>query len=99
CVTASPCADQHLLRVRSYDLDRIRMELPGTSVERFERSRRRLGGLRSAFRVTDVNSPLQALKRVSVGAEQILEEANMIRGHHPPPEQRVPIMMNTAAGY
>src|SRR5262249_30183522 len=69
CVTGSPCADQHLLRVRSYDLDRIRMELPGTSVERFERSRRRLGGLRSAFRVTDVNSPLQALKRVSVGAE------------------------------
>jgi hypothetical protein len=41
CLTASPWADQHLLRVRSYDLDRIRMELPGTSVERFKRSRRR----------------------------------------------------------
>ena len=57
------------------------MELPGTSVERFERSRRRLCGLRSAFRVNDVNSPLQALKRVSVGAEQILEEADLIRGN------------------
>jgi hypothetical protein len=41
---------RHLLRVGIYDLDRIRMELPGASVERFERSRRRLCGLRSAFR-------------------------------------------------
>jgi hypothetical protein len=81
-LTASLCADQHLLRVRPYDLNRIRTELPGTSVERFERSRRRFCSLRSAFRVTDVNSPLQALELVPVGAEQILEEADVVRGHH-----------------
>jgi hypothetical protein len=52
--------------VRSYDLDRIRMELPGTSVEHFKRSRRRCCGLRTAFRFTDVNSTLQALERVPV---------------------------------
>jgi hypothetical protein len=73
-----------LTKVR-IDLDRIRMELPVTSVERFERSRRRLCGLRIAFRVTDVNSPVQALERVSVGTEQIFEEANVVRGHHTPP--------------
>jgi hypothetical protein len=81
-LTASLCANQQLLRVRPYDLDRIRTELPGTSVERFERSRRRFCSLRSAFRVTDVNSPLQALELVPVGAEQIFEEADVVRGHH-----------------
>jgi hypothetical protein len=55
-------------------------ELPGTSVERFERSRRRLCGLLSAFRVTNANSPLQALERVSIGAEQMLEKADLV--HH-----------------
>src|SRR5262249_46489577 len=73
CLT-SACAGQHLLGIGSHDLDRIRMELPRTSVERFERSRRRLCGFRSAFCVTDLNSLLQALKRVSVGADQILKE-------------------------
>jgi hypothetical protein len=38
--------------------------------------------LLSAFHVTDFNSPLQALERVSVGAKQILEEADMVHGHH-----------------
>jgi hypothetical protein len=69
------------------------MELPGTSVERFERSRRRLCGLRSAFRVNDVNSPLQALKRVSVGAEQILEEADLIRGHYTLPSLNISLLL------
>jgi hypothetical protein len=39
----------------------------------------------AAFCVTDVNSLLHALKRVPVGADQILEEAHMVRGHHTPP--------------
>ena len=55
--------DQHLLRVRNHDLDRIRMKPLVTSVERFECSRRRFCGLRSAFHVADVNSPLEALER------------------------------------
>jgi hypothetical protein len=76
-----PC---RLLGGWTCDLDRIRMKLPGTSMERFERSRRRFCSLRSAFRVTDVNSPLQALELVSVGAEQILEEVDVVRGHHTP---------------
>jgi hypothetical protein len=42
-------------------------------------------GLRSTFRISDVNSPLQALERVSIGAEQILEKADMVGGHHRPP--------------
>jgi hypothetical protein len=60
------------------------MELPVTSVERFERSRRGLYGFRRALRITDVNSLLQALEWVPVGAEQILEKANMVWGHHTP---------------
>jgi hypothetical protein len=58
------------------------MQIPRTAIERLESSRRRLCGLRSAFRVSDVDSPLQALERVSIGAEQILEETNMVGGHH-----------------
>jgi hypothetical protein len=62
------------------------MQLPGTSVERFEHLRRRLCGLRSTFRVNDVNLALQALERVAVGAEQILlEEANAVGRHRKPP--------------
>jgi len=61
------------------------MQLPRTSIERFESFRSRLCGLRRTFRISDVDSPLQALERVSIGAEQILEEANMVRGHHTPP--------------
>jgi hypothetical protein len=38
--------------------------------------------LRSVFHVSDVNSPLQAFEWVSIGAEQVLEEANVVRGHH-----------------
>jgi hypothetical protein len=81
------CATKHLFGVGSDDLDQIGVEFPGTSVERFERSRRRLCGLRSGFRITDVDTPLQALEWVPVGAEQILEEANLVCGHHTPPYQ------------
>jgi len=66
------------------------MEVPRTSIERFKRSRRRLCGLRSAFCVADVNSLLQALEWVSVGADQILEEANMVRGHARLPSNTIP---------
>ena len=62
---------KHLFGVGSYDLHRIRVEFPGTSVERFECFRRRLCGLRSGFRISDVDTPLQALEWVPVGAEQI----------------------------
>ena len=66
CLTASPCADQHLLRVRTYDLDQSH-----GAPRDIRRALRTLDadfcGLLSAFRVTDVNSPLQALERVSVG--------------------------------
>jgi hypothetical protein len=77
------------------DFDRIRTEFPGISAERFKRPRRRYFSLRSAFRVTDVNSPLQALERVPVGAEQIFEKANLVCGHHT--LHTFPITANTAA--
>ena len=85
---------KHLFGVGSYDLHRIRVEFPGTSGERFERFRRRLCGLRSGFRISDVDSPLQALEWVPVGAEQILEEANLVCGHHPPPFNMFQVTMN-----
>ena len=50
--------DRSLLRITSCDLDRICVELPRTSVQCFERSRRRFCSLRSAFCVTDINSSL-----------------------------------------
>ena len=65
--------------VGSYHLDRIRMKLPRTSVQGFERPGRSLYGLRRASRITDINSLLQALEWVSVRAEQSLEEANAMR--------------------
>jgi ABC-type branched-subunit amino acid transport system ATPase component len=71
--------------VGSYHLDRIRMKLPRTSVQGFERPGRSLYGLRRAFRITDVNSLLQALEWVAVRAEQSLEEANVVCGHNTPP--------------
>jgi hypothetical protein len=61
------------------------MEIPGTSIDRFERTRRIIRGLCCALRVIDVNSPLQALERMSIGAEQVLEETDVIRGHHQRP--------------
>jgi hypothetical protein len=73
------------LGVGSYHLDRIRMKLPRTSVEGFERPGRRLYGLRRASRITDINSLLQALEWVPVGAEQSLEEGNLICRHDTPP--------------
>jgi hypothetical protein len=54
------------------------MEIPGTSIDRFERTRRIIRGLCCALRVIDVNSPLQALERMSIGAEQVLEETDVI---------------------
>jgi len=60
------------------------MELPRTSVERFERSQGGLFSLLRAFHVADVNLPLQALELVSVGAEQIFEEVDVVQGHHTP---------------
>ena len=57
------------------------MEIPGTSVGCFERTRRMVRSLCGALRVIDVNSPLQALERMSIGAEQVLEETDVIRGH------------------
>ena len=61
------------------------MEIPGTSVGCFERTRRMVRSLCGALRVIDVNSPLQALERMSIGAEQVLEETDVIRGHHQRP--------------
>ena len=60
--------------VGSYHLDRIRMKLPRTSVEGFERPGRSLYGLRRASRITDINPLLQALEWVPVRAEQSLKE-------------------------
>jgi hypothetical protein len=57
------------------------MELPGTSVDYFERARGILGSLCGALRVLDLNAPLQALERMSIGAEQVLEETNVVCGH------------------
>ena len=71
--------------VGSYHLDRIRMKLPRTSVQGFERPGRSVYGLRRAFRITDVNSLLQALEWVAVRAEHSLEEANVVCGHGTPP--------------
>jgi hypothetical protein len=58
---------------------------PRTSVQGFERPGRSLYGLRRAFRITDINSLLQALEWVAVRAEQSLEEANVVCGHNTPP--------------
>jgi hypothetical protein len=41
--------------------------------------------LGKALRITDVDSLLQALERVPVRTEQILEEANVVCGHDTPP--------------
>jgi hypothetical protein len=89
-----------LLGVGSYHLDRIRMKLPRTSVEGFERPGRRLYGLRRASRITDINSLLQALEWVPVRAEQSLEEANVVCGHDTPPvPQHTLNTVNAAAKY
>jgi hypothetical protein len=61
------------------------MKLPRTSVEGFESPGRSLYGLRRAFRITDINSLLQALEWVPVRAEQSLEEANVVCRHDTPP--------------
>ena len=79
------CPNEGLFGVGSDDLHRIRAEFPGTSVERRELLGRSLCGLRRAFRITDINSLLQALEWVPVGAEQTLEEANVVCGRHTPP--------------
>ena len=99
-MTASPCADHHLLRVRTYDLDRICTELPGTSVERFERSRRRLCGLLSAFRVTDANSLLQALERWPSELSRYLKKLTWYMDIMTPLSLNdFPIIVDTAAKY
>ena len=87
--------------VGSYHLDRIRMKLPRTSVEGFELPGRSLYGLRRALRITDNNSLLQALEWVPVGAEQGLEEANVVCGHGTPPyhPQHTLNTVNAAAEY
>src|SRR5215471_16303493 len=61
------------------------MKFPRTSVQGFELLGRSLYGLRRASRITDANSLLQALEWVPVGAEQSLEEANVVCGHGTPP--------------
>src|SRR5262249_34365280 len=90
-----------LLGIGSYHLDRIRMKLPRTSVEGFELLGRSLCGLRRTFRITDINSLLQALEWVPVGAEQRLEEANVVCGHGTPPyyPQHTLNTLNAAAEY
>jgi hypothetical protein len=75
------CAEQHLLGVGSYDLDRIRVKLPRTPVERFERLECRLCGSLGAFRVSDVDSPLQTFHCVPIRAEQSLEEIHVVCRH------------------
>jgi hypothetical protein len=72
--------DPALLWVGNH-VDRVRMNLPRSSVERFESLARTLHGLRRAFRVGDINSVLKALKWMPVGAEQSLEEADTVCGH------------------
>jgi hypothetical protein len=42
-------------------IDRVRMKLPWSSLERFESLARSLYGLRRGFRVGDINSVLKAL--------------------------------------
>jgi hypothetical protein len=61
------------------------MKLPRTSVVGFERLGRSLYRLRRVFRITDIDSLLQALEWVPVRAEQSLEEANVVCGHGTPP--------------
>src|SRR5262249_451467 len=61
------------------------MKFPRTSVQGFELLGRSLYGLRRASRITDANSLLQALEWVPVGAEQSLEEANVVCGQGTPP--------------
>ena len=62
------------------------MEVPRTSVERFKRSRP--DSVASA--ALSASLTLQALEWVSVGADQILEEANMVRGHARLPNNTIP---------
>src|SRR5262249_5485680 len=61
------------------------MKFPRTSVQGFELLGRSLYGLRRASRITDANSLLQAVEWVPVGAEQSLEEANVVCGQGTPP--------------
>jgi len=65
---AFTASQTNLMIVRAYNLNRIRAQLPGESVERFECSRRVLCGLLGAFRIIDVDSLLQAIELMSVGA-------------------------------
>ena len=60
--------------VGSYHLDRIRMKLPRTSVQGFERPGRSVYGLRRAFRITDINSLLQALEWVASELSRVLKK-------------------------
>jgi len=86
--------------VGSYHLDRIRMKLPRTSIQGFERPACSLYSLRRAFRITDINSLLQALEWMAVRAEQSLEEANVVCGHGTPPSpQHTLNTANAAAEY
>src|SRR5262245_12061256 len=57
------------------------MKLPRSSVERFKSFAGCLYGLRRAFRVGDINSVLKAFEWVPVGAEQSIEEADVVCGH------------------
>jgi hypothetical protein len=60
------------------------MKLPRSSVERFESLAGSLYGLRRGFRVGDINSVLKALRWMPVGAEQSLEETDVVCGHEMP---------------
>jgi hypothetical protein len=57
------------------------MNLPGSSVERFESLARSFHGLRRVFHVRDINPVLKALEWMPVGAEQCLEETDTVSGH------------------
>jgi hypothetical protein len=62
-------------------VDRFRVKLARSSIERFESLAANLYGLRRGFRVGDINSVLQALGWMPVGAEQSLEEADVVCGY------------------
>jgi hypothetical protein len=57
------------------------MDLPRSSVDRFESPTRSFHGLRRVFRVGDINPVLKALEWMPVGAEQGLEETDTVYGH------------------
>jgi hypothetical protein len=57
------------------------MDLPRSSVDRFESPARSFHGLRRVFRVWDINPVLKALEWMPIGAEQVFEETDTVCGH------------------